>query len=133
MSGRKSNLSKYSIITAGSMATSLTSAVTNIEWLDNTAFQINFTGSPVGTFQAQVSADYEQDFNGNVINAGNWIAVPLTYFLSGTLTTATTVPTSVGSPIYLDLNQMSAPWIRLVYTRTSGTGTANAFVTGKPI
>lgn len=135
MSGRKSNLRLFQVITAGSMtgSTVLTSAVTCIQWLDNLGLQFNFIGTPVGTFQAQVSADYAQDETGNVTNPGNWTAVPLSYLLSGTMTTALTVPTSVGSPIYLDLNQLSAPWLRAVYANTSSTGTLAAYVTGKVI
>jgi hypothetical protein len=118
---RKDNLRQFQLITNGSMTGTsvITSPVTCIQWLDNIGLQLNFTSSPVGTFQVQVSADYAQDFNGTVTNAGNWTAVPLTYFLSGTATTALTVPTSAGSPIYLDLNQLSAPWIRVVYTNAS--------------
>jgi hypothetical protein len=111
----------------------LTSAVTCIQHLDNLGMQFNWTGSPVGTFQVQVSADYAQDETGNVTNAGQWTAIPLNYLLTGTMTTATTIPTSVGSPVYLDLNQLSAPWIRAVYTNASSTGTLNAFITGKAL
>lgn len=109
----------------------ITSAVTCVQWLDNVGMQFNWTSSPTGTFQVQVSADYAQDETGNVTNAGNWTAVPLNYLLSGTMTTAITVPTSVGSPVYLDLNQLSAPWVRAVYTNASSTGTLNALITGK--
>jgi len=107
----------------------LTSAVTAIEFLDNIGYQINFTGSPVGTFSVQISADYDQDQNGNVINAGQWITVPVQQ--NGT--SYTLIPTSLGSPMFLDLNQLSAPFIRLIYTKTSGTGTVNAFVCGKMV
>lgn len=126
MSGRKSNLKRFNSIVAGSMSTSLTSPVTNIEFLDNIGVQFNFTDSPVGNFQVQVSMDYDQDINQNVINAGNWVPVTLS---NGTVNAAT----SLGSPVYIDLNQLSAPWIRLVYVRTSGTGTLNAFVCGKMV
>lgn len=134
MSGRKSNLKQFKVVSAGNMAlTSITSPVTAIEQLDNLGVQFNWTGSPVGTFQVQVSADYAQDTQGNVTNTGNWVAVPLNYLLSGVSTSATTVPTSAGSPIYLDLNQLSAPWMRSVYTKSSGTGSVDMWVTGKMI
>lgn len=122
---RKNNLLKFQTITAGNMASAtLTSAVTNIQWLDNIGYQFNFSGSPVGTFAIQVSADYAQDDSGNVTNAGNWIAV--------SLPTPAVASGSAGS-LYIDLNQLSAPWIRAVYTKTSGTGTLNAFITAKQI
>lgn len=109
------------------MTGNLTSSVTAIEFLDNIGYQFNFTGSPVGTFSIQVSMDYDQDNNGNVITAGSWVSIPVT--LSGT--SYTLIPTSLGSPIYIDLNQLSAPWIRAIYTFTSGSGTLNAFICGK--
>jgi hypothetical protein len=113
----------------------ITSSAVNIQFMDNVGVQLNFSGSPVGTFQVQVSADYAFDEIGNVTveNSGNWTPVTLSYLLGGTLTFATSVPTSQGSPIYLDLNQLSAPWLRVVYTNSSGSGTLNCFVTGKEI
>jgi hypothetical protein len=105
------------------MAGNLTSAVTNIEFLDNIGVQFNFTGTPTGTFQVQVSADYSQDQQGNVLNAGNWIGL------------LSVLPTASGSAdsAYVDLNQLSAPWIRAIYTRTSGTGTLNAYIVAKQV
>lgn len=122
MSGRKNNLRLYQNITAASMAGNVTSTVTNIQFLDNIAVQLNFTGTPVGTFTVQVSADYAQDDLGNVTNSGNWIPITLN-----------PVPSAAGTAdqIFIDLNQLAAPWIRVVYTRTSGSGTLNSFITGK--
>lgn len=116
---RKNNLLKYQVVTSGAMsAPSITSAVSNIQFLDNIGIQFNFTGSPTGTFAIQVSSDYAADAFGNVTNAGNWAPLILSYLSTGTLTFAASIPTSVGSPIYSDLNQLSAPWIRSVYTNT---------------
>jgi hypothetical protein len=123
MSGRKTSITRFQVISNGSAAGNLTSAITNIETLDNIGYQINITGSPSGTFYPQVSADYAQDNNGNVLNAGNWVSLTL----SPSLTVAS------GSPnvLYADLNQLSAPWLRLVFVQTGGTGTVNAFITAK--
>lgn len=126
MSGRKNNLRKFKNISSGDMsAASITSLVTNIQWLDNVGIQLNWTGtSPVGTVSVEVSADYEQDDQGNVTNAGNWVAI--------TLSPTPSVSGNSGS-IYLDLNQLSAPWIRTKYTKVSGIGTLNSFITGKQV
>ena len=122
MSGRQNRLVKFQTLTAGDMSqSSLTSAVTNIQGLKLVGIQLDFTGSPVGTFAIQVSADYAQDTEGNVTNAGNW--APITFNPTPTA--------SAGSPIYLDIQNISAPWIRTVYTKVSGTGTLNVFITGK--
>lgn len=123
MSGRKNSLSQYKIISAGDMSlTSITSKVTNIQYLDNIGMQFNFTGAPVGTFDVQVSGDYLTDELGNIISAGNWISVNLPQ---------QPVASGAAGSIYVDLNQLSAPYIRAVYTKTSGTGTLNAFITAK--
>lgn len=122
MSGKRNSLLKYQTISSGDMSGNLTSAVTQIEYLDNIGIQLNFTGTPTGTFSVQVSIDYAQDSLGNVTNIGNWIAV--------TLSAAATASGSANQ-IYIDLNELSAPWIRCIYTRTSGSGTLNAFICGK--
>lgn len=123
MSGRKSNLRQYRTITDGNMGSAtLTSLVTNIQRLDNIGIQINFAGTPTGTFDVQVSADYAQDEFGNVTNVGNWISLDLT---------PSPAASGSASQIYIDIAGLSAPWIRVKYTRTSGTGTLNTYVTGK--
>ncbi len=99
--------------------TSITSAVTNINTMDNVGITMKWTGGAVGTFSVQVSNDYEQDYLGNVLNAGTWDTLPLG------LTTA------LGSPIGINLNQLPFPWIRIVYTKGSSTGTLQAFISAK--
>jgi hypothetical protein len=118
----KDSLKVFQIVTAGNMATTLTSTVTNINKLDNIGIQCNYStaGAPVGVFSVQVSADYQQDYNGNVTNAGQW-------------TTLTSANASGGEPTYFDMNQLSAPWIRLLYTPTSGSGSLNAYITAKQL
>lgn len=125
MSGRKNNLRLFRNIAAGDMSqATITSSVTNIQFLDNIGIQLTFTGAPVGTFEVQVSADYAQDDNGNVTNAGNWTSITLS---------PSPAAAGSGSTIYIDMNQLSAPWIRVKYTKTSGTGTLNGYITGKQL
>lgn len=134
MSGRKNTLSAASIINAGNMsASSITSLVTDIRYMDDIGIQFSWTSSPVGTFAVQVSADYKQDELGNVLVAGNWIPVTITYWNGSAFVTGTTVSTSVGSPIYLDLALLSAPYIRSVYTKISGSGTLTGTICGKMV
>jgi hypothetical protein len=105
---RKNNLLKYQSITNGDMSlASIISAVTSIHWIDNIGIQFNFSGSPTGTFNIQVSADYAEDSFGNVTNVGNWTNL------------SATASASSGSPVYFDLNQLSSPWIRSVFVNTS--------------
>jgi hypothetical protein len=129
---RKSNLKQFNTIQNGDMSGSLTSSVSSIEFLDNIGVQINFVDgvtTAVGNFQVQVSVDYNQDGFGNVLNPGNWTPI---YFTSAPLS-GVDIPTTLGSPIFIDINQISAPWIRIVYTPTSGSGTANVWIAGKMV
>lgn len=122
---RKSNRVAYSNITNASMGANVTSSVSDIIYLDNIGVQVTWSAgsTPVGVLSIEVSADYAQDYLGNVTNAGNWVAI-------GSLTAA--VSGNSGS-VYFDINQISAPWIRVVYTRTSGSGTLNSKIVAKMV
>lgn len=136
MSGRKNNLVSFTNIAAGDMATAtVTSDVTNIQFLDNIGLQLNWTGSPVGSFAIQISADYAQDNSSppNVTTTGHWIPLVLSYWDGSAFVTSASIPTSLGSPIYLDLALISAPWIRIVYTKSSGSGTLTGTITAKTV
>lgn len=123
MSGRKNNLKKYQTVTNGDLSqASITSAVTNIQFLDRIGIQLNMTGTPTGAFQVQISADYSQDDEGNVLVPGNWIPLVLN---------PSPAATGSAAQIYIDILVTSAPWIRVVYTRASGSGTLNSFITAK--
>lgn len=119
---RKNVLLPHEIIPAGtSAATDVTSDVTNIQYLDNIGLQVDLASADlVGTLKVEVSANYQRDAQGNVLNAGTWI-------------TQTSQAIAAGQPAstYFDLNQLSAPWVRLVWDRDSGTGTIAAVITGK--
>lgn len=118
------NLFPVKIIDAASMGASVTSTLAFVQYQDNVGIQLNWTGTPTGTFTVQVSVDHAQDTLGNVTVAGNWV----TLTLSASITAAGSADTA-----YIDLNQLSAPWARVVYTRTSGTGTLNGYITAKGV
>lgn len=121
----KNTLPKKQVVTSGDMSGGITSLVTAINYMDNIGYQCNFTGTPTGTFVVEVSADYSQQApTETVVATGNWIAVSLP---------ATPVASGVAGFIYIDLNQLSAPYIRLRYIASSGSGSLNAFVTGKSV
>lgn len=113
----------YSVITDGSMAGSLTSKVTIIQKLSLVSYSCHWTGTaPVGAISVQVSNDYEQNVDGTVKNAGNWDTLPLS--------APAGVTGSTGDG-FIDVYATAAYAIRLLYTRTSGTGTLNVVVSGK--
>ncbi len=79
---------------------------------------MNVTGTPTGSLVLQVSNDHKEDSNGNILVAGNWVTV-VTQAISG------------ANVFGFDLNQLGAPWFRVMYTNASSTGTLNGFVSGK--
>lgn len=122
MAGNSKNaLAPIRFINAQTMAADVTSNPINIQYLDNISIQLNFTGTPTGTFDLQGSLDYSP---GPFANTGNWISVTLP---------VAPVAAGAASQILLDLNQLSFPWVKIVYTRSSGTGTLNGYISGKAI
>lgn len=105
---RKNFLSSHAIITNGDMSeTSLTSSSVDIRYLDNVWIQMEWTGAPVGAFYIDASD-----------NGTSWVP-GVSNQSAGT------------TPSAFDLNQISAPYVRLRYVKTSGTGTLQARVSGK--
>jgi len=116
----KNSLRQGKVIDAASMAASITSAPTQIAFLDNIYYQVEWSGtSPVGSMSVEVSSSYDQR-----LGTGSWDAVVLPVTPS--------IAANTGS-ISIDLNQLGAPWVRLVYTRTSGTGTMTAYISAKSV
>jgi hypothetical protein len=131
MSDRHDQIRKAQTITNGVMAgtSTISSLITSIQFLDNIGLEFVWSGSPVGNFQVLISADY--DPNQNI--AGNWVPLLFTYWNGSSFVTSYLLPTSLGSPYYLDLALLSAPWIQVTYTNISGSGTLNTFLTAKAI
>jgi hypothetical protein len=104
-------LQPYLIVTNGAMAGTITSSTANIGGYDNVAIQLTWTGTPVGTFAIQASLD-----------ATNWVALTLgtTVSVAGAADTA-----------LIEITMAPYPYLRVVYTATSGTGTLNAYLCAK--
>ena len=121
---RKNTLNSYKILSAGDMSGNLVSKITCIQFMDNIGIQINITsGTPTGTLAVQVSADHQTSGPTNdIIVAGNWVTL-----------TSLSVASGQPSNIYFDLKELSAPFIQLIYTAGSGSGTCDAFIVGKSI
>jgi hypothetical protein len=117
---RKNTLLGYPWLNANA-AVAQTSQVTQIQFLDNVGIQTDLVGATLaGSIDAQVSANFARDNQGNVTNPGTWVTLATQAITAGQPTTT-----------YMDLNQLSAPWIRLVWTRTAGTGTITSIITAK--
>lgn len=102
----------------------ITSTAVEIQNQDNIGIQLHWTGTPTGAFAFQVSSDYRVDIEGNVQNAGNWIALTLNPAIAAA---------GSADDAYVDFNQLSALYIRVVYTPSSGTGTLTGIAVGKGV
>ncbi len=113
-----------SVITNGSMAGSLTSLPTIIQNLSMISYDIGWTAgsSPVGAITVQVSNTYRPANGAQPGVAGNWTTL--------TLSAATNISGNTGNG-FIDVDATGAYAIRLVYTRTSGSGTLNVTVASK--
>ncbi len=119
-----------SVITNGNMASaSLTSAITILTNLSMISYGLSWSGTaPVGTAEVQVSNDYSQNGDGSTKNAGTWTT--LTLSVAGSPSTTVAITGNTGTA-FIDIDQIAAYAIRLVFTKTSGTGTLQAVVNGK--
>lgn len=108
----KSVIKPYLVLSAGDMSGSLTTLATNISSSDNIGYQVDFTGVPNGTFSVE-----------GTINGTTWQGL--------TLTPAAPVAAGAAGGFVVNLNQVPYEQIRLVYTRTSGTGSLTVWAMSK--
>ena len=100
------------LIVDGDMSASITADGTNILYTDRVGYQIDWTGTPTGDFTVEVSNDED-----------TWVEL--------TLSTAIAAGGSADSA-FIDV-ETAAKFVRLKYTRSSGTGTLNVHITAKSI
>jgi hypothetical protein len=110
------------IITNASMTgtTTISSQITEIRGFDNVYYEAQFTGTPTGSFTVQVSSSYDPLTNPNAI----FIPLPLS---------PSPVASGTSGQIGIDINLEGSQWIQLTYTNASGTGTLNAYISGKAL
>ncbi len=119
----KNTLTPYKVLSAINMATAgaQSSTPVNVMYMDDIAVQIivSASSSPVGNLTIEASLDYAQT-PFNPAAAGNWVVI------------STTALSADGSTL-VQIQPQAVPWIRLTYTKGSGTGTLNAYISGKAI
>lgn len=117
----RTTLRPNKVIDAQSLGADIVSDVKLMQSLSRGCFTFSWTGiSPIGTVQLEGSNDYKESADGQtVIDAGTW---PV--FLGSQSVTGNT---GVGS---IDF-ETGAYAVRVTYTRTSGTGTLNAYINAK--
>jgi len=123
MAGVKTVIPPTKIFNAVTIGSNQTSTITDISQVDNVGIELVATGTPTGTFLVEVSNDYFAQ-GSTVVTAGNWVqlTLPSTPTLSG-----------AAANIFIDLQQLSAAYLRVSYVFGSSTGTLNGFLTGKSV
>lgn len=125
MSGRKQVLTPFKIIDAVSMGASFTTDPVNIQFLDNVSIQLAWASADaVGTFEIECSNDCKVDGNGAYVS-GTFYAL--------TFSPSLAQPSSDSQGYLIEINQSPHAWLRIKYTRSSGTGTANATIAAKAV
>lgn len=111
----------FPVMTNESMATSLISDITIVDDISMISYDISWSNgaTPVGVMSVQVSNSYSINADGSVRDAGNWTTL--------TLSSTTNVSGNSGNGA-IDIDSTAFYAIRLVYTRTSGSGVMNAKV-----
>lgn len=107
-------------VVAASLASNYTSPAIDVRLYDQMCVQLNFTGTPTGTFAVQAALDYDPNNATNL--PGTW--VPLT--LASTLSAA-----GAAGQILVDFQLTSYPFIRFVYTAGGGSGSLDIWTYGK--
>ncbi len=105
------------------------SQATILQSLDMLRYDVSWSGTtPVGTLSLETSGDYALGASGVIINAGTWKVAPM--FVNGVYATSVAISgnTGVGT---IDVLETAGYAFRLLYTRSSGTGTMSIIVSGK--
>ena len=123
--GADKNIAQAKVLDAINMATAgaQASRAMRCALLDNMSFQATWSGAtPVGTLDVQVSNDHQEN-GGVVVNAGTWTSI---------YDSVPAVSGNTGS-LFLNIAAIAAAFIRVVYTKTSGTGTLSCYFNGRSI
>lgn len=116
----KNAVNPFKLIDAGDMSGNLTAVVANgvfqngVLYLDNIGFQYIWTGTPTGTIALQFSQD-----------GTNWTTM--------VLSPAITQPAGSAGNDGSNVNQFPYKYIRVTYTRSSGSGSLTVWMSAKEI
>ena len=114
MSSTRKFLPAFTVISNGDMSSNITSLVTNIAYLDQISIQIT---------SINVNAVGQWSIEGSVDNS-TYIPITLDPPISATTS-------GVNDHIMIDMKLLSFTYIRVIYTATSGAGSATVKVSGK--
>jgi hypothetical protein len=121
MGSTKSVVKNIPLISAVSMGATITSSVIDVLQTDNIGLQVTWTSAnAVGTITVEGSVDYDPHFE-----TGTFYAL--------TFDPVLTQPNSDNGGYLVNINQFPWPYVRVVYTRSSGTGTLTVNISVKSI
>lgn len=110
------------MIAAGDMSGDITSAATQVEWLDNLGIQAHWSGtSPAGEIIIEGTNDQVLDPQ-HPLASPNWVALDFGQTIS--------ITGNTGDDFY-NINQFPFTAVRVRYVRTSGTGTLVVKISAK--
>lgn len=110
-------------------AASTTSEATVLQSVGNVSYEVSWTGTtPIGTLALQVSNSYSLNGTGTPGVGGIWTTVPLE--VSGAEVSSIPITGNADNG-FIDITMHAGYAVRLIYTKTSGTGTLLATVAGK--
>lgn len=105
------------VTNAASLGATANLDVYDVRSYDNVALQLNWTGTPTGSFALQASLDFDG-------TTGSWAT--LSPSVGGVPT-----PAGVADTALLEVSTTAISFLRLAYTRTSGTGAIDVWAVGK--
>lgn len=120
-SAKQYNLPPYKNIPTQSVSSgTVTSSVTDIYLKDNILLQFIWTDTLAGTFDIQVSTNYDK----NSPSSAAWDSLPLS-----------SVPTASGSASNWSVNitELAAKAIRVVFTWSGGSGNLTSWISAKAV
>lgn len=120
MSGRKNVLLPKHLLVDGDMSGNLTSDPISAQFQDNIGLQVEWTGSPSGTFAVEASINWDER-----LQTGSFYELTFNPVLADAEGSA--------SGYLINLNQLPFSYYRLAYTSLSSSGTLNVYATSKEI
>ncbi len=105
-------------------ATTFTSSASGVIYRDSIGYQVNWSGTPIGTFQINGSLDYNPGTpqSNGALNAGSWVTI-----------TSQAVGSGTSQPVLFNLNQLAAPWTQFQFVSSTSSGTLAVYVTAKSL
>jgi hypothetical protein len=111
----------------GDMSATFNGPAHDVRGVDNIGAEFVWTGTPTGTLKLQASSDPPTDNSSGPPANVTWNDVP------ASMATFPSQPAGGPSSCIVPVLNFPWAWLRVVYTRTSGTGTLQAYFNGKSL